>query len=231
MNSLWQKIFSSLLIVVMMALLGCSGDDKRSPDASPTNISQNTPAVKPTNSSSVANSGENIKFKLEGESAAFTLKFEKDGAKLVDANDQELARFKVDSQQKLKIKNSADQVLGYVVTKAGYWKLENAEQSKELYVLRRQADGDYKLEDGANKEIYRIKARDYGWEIETPTKKSIYKVKIKDNKLSLRNAADRTVFYTKSKFIPVAIACFGFDVLTQEQKAALAYTVNQSGGK
>jgi len=28
---------------------------------------------------------------------------------------------------------------------------------------------------------------------------------------------------------PIAIACFGFDVLTREQKAALAYAVNDSG--
>jgi hypothetical protein len=97
--------------------------------------------------------------------------------------------------------------------------------------MQRQDDGDYKLEDGANKQIYTIKVRDYGFEIETPQKQSLYKVKVKEGKISLRNASEQTVFSTKSKFLPIAVACFGFDVLSREQQAALAYAVNLSGGR
>ena len=178
-----------------------------------------------------AASTENVKFKLEGGDEAFSLKFKADGAKLEDAGGAELARLNIDATQKVKIKDANDNTLGYVVTQAGYWKVENAEQTQELFVLRRQADGDYKLETGADQSVYRIKVRDYGFEIETPQKQSLYKVKLKGEKLSLRDANENTVLYTKSKFLPIALACFGFDQLSREQQAALAYAVNASGGQ
>jgi hypothetical protein len=225
----FQKVVFSLLLLVTTAILGC-GSNSETAKTPPTKNSQPSTTVSPP-SSPVANKTDSIKFKQEGGGEAFELKSRSDGAKLVDKTDKELAKFNLDEKQKIKIKDSQDQVLGYVVTKNGYWKLENAEQNKELFILRYQSDGDYKLEDGSNQEIYRIKVRDYGLEIESPSKKSLYKVKIKDGKTSLRNASDRTVIYTKSQITPIAIACFGFDVLSKEQKAALAYAVNRSGGK
>jgi len=225
----FQKVIFSLLLLVTTTLCGCGGD-KQTTKIAPTSSPQPTTTVSPK-SSPVANKTDSIKFKQEGGGEAFELKFRPDGAKLVDKTDKELAKFNLDDKQKIKIKDSKDQVLGYVVTNSGYWKLENAEQKQELFILRHQSDGDYKLEDGSNREIYRIKIRDYGLEIESPSKKSLYKVKIKDGKTSLRNASDRTVIYTKSQITPIAIACFGFDVLSKEQKAALAYAVNRSGGK
>ena len=118
-----------------------------------------------------------------------------------------------------------------MVTDAQSWKIKDASQNQELYVLQRQSDGDYKLKSGANQEIYRIKKREYGFEIETPAKQSLYKIKSKDGKISLKNPSGKTVLYVKSGLTPIAIACFGFDALNHEQKAALAYTVNLSEGK
>lgn len=143
----------------------------------------------------------------------------------MDAADRELARLTRDDQQKIKIKNAADQTLAYVVPAADHWKLENANQTEELYILRRQNDGDYKLEDAADREIYRIKQRDYGFEIETPTKQSLYKIKVKDGKVSLRDASDQTILSTRSPLSPIAMACFGFEALSREQQAGLAYAL------
>ena len=147
-----------------------------------------------------------------------------------DASGAELARFTIDESGKVKIKDAADVVLGYIVSQPGYWKVENADQTQELYIFRRQDDGDYKLEDGANTQIYRVKMRDYGYEIETPDKQSLYKVKQKENKISLRDASEQTVLSTKAAVMPVAIAPFGFDVLTREQQAALSFAVSVTGG-
>ncbi|MDA0867263.1 MAG: hypothetical protein O2890_12775 [Cyanobacteria bacterium] len=149
----------------------------------------------------------------------------------MDGDDQEIARFTLDESGKVKIKDPSDAVLGYVITQEGYWKVENAEQTQELFILRAQDDGDYKLEDGSDAQIYRIKQRDYGYEVETPDKTSLYKVKLKDGKLSLRDANEVTVMSTQSPLVPIAMACFGFDVLTPEQQAALAYAVNLAGGQ
>ena len=173
---------------------------------------------------------DKVKFK-QGDTELFAIKHKDDGAKLVDASGAELARFKLDEAGKVKIKDAADVVLGYIVSQPGAWKVENSDQTQELYIFRRQDDGDYKLEDGADTQIYRIKVREYGYEIETPDKQSLYKVKQKDSKISLRDATDQTVLSTKDAVIPVAIAPFGFDVLTQEQQAALSFAVNATGGQ
>ena len=194
----------------------------------PTPETQTPPATQTQTTPTVSSKSGKIEFKSDGGKAAFSLKYESDGAKLVDENDRELARLTVDSREKVKIKDSADRAIGYVVTDAQSWKIKNASQNQELYVLQRQSDGDYKLKSSANQEIYRIKKRKYGFEIETPAKQSLYKIKSKDGKISLKNPSGKTVLYVKSGLTPIAIACFGFDALSREQKAALAYAVNLS---
>ncbi len=229
-DKLSLKILS--FIGVSLIVLGCS------PSTITTEtIEANAPA-QPTVSSTVAtepaqdaqSSSEKIKFKQADGAEKYSLKPMPDGAKLVDGADNELARLTLDGN-KIKIKDAADTALGYVVSQEGYWKLENAAQTEELYILRLQADGDLKLEDGADQPIYRIKVRDYGYEIETPEKQSLYKVKAKDGKISLRDASENTVLSTKSAMVPVAMTPFGFEVLTPPQQAALAYAVNLSGGR
>lgn len=218
-----------LLAASPWLLSGCS---------SPAPESQTAPLAPPSASAEPAQSGaipqaagEAIKFKQADGSERFSLKFKPDGAKLVDGQDRELVRLTLDANQKIKIKDAEDSVLGYVVSQDGYWKLENAEQTEELYILRQQPDGDLKLEDGRDRALYRIKLRDYGYEIETPEKQSLYKVKAKEGKISLRDASDQTVLSTRSAILPAAVACFGFDELTPEQQAALAYAVNLAGGE
>ncbi len=174
--------------------------------------------------------GEKIKFKTESGSELFAIKQQADMmAKLIDSSNKEIAKFNREASGKIKIKNSTEQVLGYVVREKGYWKLEKSE--KDFYILRKEDDGDYKLEDFRKKEIYRIKQRNEGWEIESQDKKLLYKVKVKEGKTSLTDASEKTIFSTKSDLSPLAFACFGFDVLTREQQAALAYAVTIMGGQ
>jgi hypothetical protein len=215
------------IIISTLFLTACQQNITTQPT---TTVNSSQSPVSQTNElSPVVKNQSQIKFKQENGSDRFSLKLKNDGAKLVGDKDQEIARFKLDNN-KVKIKNSAEKTLGYIVTETGYWKIENPEQTKELYILRRQDDGDYKLETSDDREIYRIKKRDYGLEIETPDKKSLYKIKVKEGKTTLQDGSGKTVFSTKSPIIPIAIACFGFDVLTLEQQAGLAYAINASGG-
>ena len=220
------KIIPTILISLMLLMVSC-GDSPtvQKPSATPTFTVTSEKLDRTTNLT------DKVKFKLDNGSEAFSLKPKENGAKLEGANGQELARLTIDNKEKIKIKNAADRVLGYVVTENSSWKIKNPEQTEELYVLRRQTDGDYKLESGSNQQVYRIKVRDYGFEIENPKKQSLYKVKIKEGKISLKNASDRIVLATKDEFLPIAVACFGFDILSKEQQAALAYAVNLSEGK
>ena len=215
-------IVSRCLALSVLLLVGCQSEV--------TPPLETTPAP-PSASTAAQTSVDKVKFK-DGEGAErYSLKFKSDGAKLVDGTDQELARLTIDDNQKVKIKDATEQVLGYVVTKPGHWKLENADQTQELYIFRRQEDGDFKLEDGTDQQIYRIKVRDYGYEIETPDKQRVYKLKASNGKLSLRDPQDQTVLSTRAEFLPEAMVCFGFEVLTPPQQAALAYAVHQSGGQ
>jgi hypothetical protein len=229
MKKRFLRVFVTLVLIG--TIFGCSSGNKSNSGVSTLKSSQTTTVNQATPASNVSENTEKIKFKTAGGSDLFSLKQVADGAKLVDANEKELARIKSDKPGKIKLKNSVDKVLGYVVTEKDYWKVENPEQNKELYILRRQDDGNYKLEDGAKKEIYLINASKNGLEIGTPDKKLVYGVKVKEGKTSLRDASGKIVFSTKSSLSPIAFACFGFDVLTREQQAALAYAVNLTGGK
>ncbi|NEP17114.1 MAG: hypothetical protein F6J97_09430 [Leptolyngbya sp. SIO4C1] len=230
MKSAFPKIIGSFGCVALLALTAC---DRASQQA--VEPATQSPAAPAQTGSLIAASdtqttAEQLRFKREDGSEAFSIKFKPDGAKLVDGRDQELARFNLDENQKLKIKGPNEEVLGYVVAKDGYWKLENADQTKELFILRRREDGDYKLEDGNDTQLYRIKVRDYGYEIETPQKESLYKVRVNDGKVSLRNASGETVISTKSPIAPIAVASFGLDALSPEQQAALAFAINRTEG-
>ncbi|MGI2907173.1 hypothetical protein [Tolypothrix sp. VBCCA 56010] len=216
-----KKLILSFILITY--LFGCSSNAKTSSNVSTLSSPQTT-------QSNVATQIEKIKFKTEGGTDLFSLKQQADGAKLVDGNDKEFVRIKSDESGKVKIKNASEKVLGYVVAEKGYWKIENPEQNKDLYIFRRK-NNDYQLEDVAKKQVYQIKARNNGFEIETPDKKLVYKVKVKEGKTSLRDASDKTVFSTKSGFSPIAFTCFGLDVLTREQQAGLAYAVNLTKGQ
>lgn len=222
---LHKPVLSYLIFFILIFTnIGCGNTNKTSADIAPPAQVASTP---PGN---LQNQTDKIKFKTETDSELFSLKLQTDGAKLVDAKNNEIVKIKSEQLGKVKIKNASDKVLGYVVTDKGNWKLENSEQNKALYILKLQNDGNYKLEDSANKEIYQINATNNDLLIQA-NNQLVYKVKIKEQKTSLRDASGKTVFSTKSNITPIAFACFGFDVLTREQQAALAYAVNLTGGK
>ncbi|AFY51063.1 hypothetical protein Nos7524_5344 [Nostoc sp. PCC 7524] len=221
-----KQIVKILICCFLLTIIvSCNSDQ-----ANKTTSSIDTPG-KTTTVTNINESTDKIKFKTEGGTDLFSLKQQADGSKLVDGNNQEIARIKADQSGKIKIKNAQEQVLGYVVTEQGTWKLKNPQQNQDLYSFKRQSDGNYQLEDANKKVVYRIQNNKNGLEIITADKKLAYQVKIKDEKMSLRNPSGRTIFSTKSTMSPIAFACFGLDTLTREQQAALAYAVNLTGGQ
>lgn len=162
-----------------------------------------------------------IKFKTADGQTSLSLKPQADGAKLVDGQEQELARYTL-SGDKLKIKNAADETLGYIVAYPDRLKVKDAQQKNDLWQLRRQSDGDWKLEDATGTMVCRMKKRDYGFEIEKPDDTSLQKVKLKDGKLSLRKS-EETYLYTKDKMSPTAAACLALEpVESQPIRVGLA---------
>ena len=153
-----------------------------------------------------------IKFKTGEGETAFSWKQQADGAKLVDADEKEISRYNSDGK-KLKIKGPDDVVLAYVVRTGDEYKVKSADQQTELWKLQKQVDGDWKLKDGNENLVYRVKSRPYGFEIQDGNEKSLAKIKLKDGKLSLRNPAEKTLYYTKDRASAIAMSCLGFEAV------------------
>ncbi|BAZ31271.1 hypothetical protein NIES4074_37430 [Cylindrospermum sp. NIES-4074] len=230
----FKPILANVILVFSIAsIFGCSNGVKTPTDKAEVNSqpSTATTANNTTTNTNVDTKTDKIKFKTEGGSDLFALKQQADGAKLVDGNNKELARIKLDKPGRIKFKDAADKVLGYVVTEKDSWKLENPDKKQTSYILRKQNNDAYQLEDSAKKIVYQIKRRNDGWEIINTNNQLVYRVKIKAEKKSLINGSQKTIFSTKSALSPIAFTCLGFDVLTREEQMALAYAVNLTGGK
>lgn len=223
------KIFVNILIAgfLLTSIFSCSSNQAN--QAIPSPLSTNNQPTD-TNILKISYPLDKIKFKTAGGADLFALKPLPDGSKLVDAKEQEIARIKTDESGRIKIKNAQEKVLGYVLKSQGSWTVENPDK-KALYILKRNSNSNYQLEDSNQKQIYQIITNKKGLEIFTSDKKLIYQVTIKEGKISLRNTSGSTVFSTKSNISPIAFACFGLDVLTREQQAGLAYAVNLTGGE
>ncbi len=201
---------TSLSLALLLILVGCN---KLSPapqqDAGP---KQTATHASTATTPRVPSRGftEKIKFKSGAEATAFSLRPMDDGAKLIDSNEQEIARYNL-SGNKLKVKSPEDKVLGYVTTSDGSFKIKDSEQAVELWQFQVQDDGDWKLEDGNDKIVYKIKKREYGFEIEDDADNSLFKVKLKDGKTSLRDPSEKTIYYTKDTVSTLAVTCLGLE--------------------
>jgi len=203
----------ALSALVLSCLAGCGSADqdaKAKPDNAPVNASgQNSDqTTRKTKSATLSK----VKFKDGNSKTVYSIKFRADGAKLVDDEERELARYNY-SKGKVKIKDADDNVLGYIVGDAKKLKVEDASQEITFFKMQSQDDGDWKLEDRQDKLVYRIKKRDYGYELETPDKKRFRKVKSDQGKISLRDPNEKTIYSTKDDIKPLAVACLGCEMV------------------
>jgi hypothetical protein len=169
---------------------------------------------------------EKIKFTKANNSETFFLKPKENGLKLEGIEGEAISNLTLDIHGKIQIETTTGLILGHVLSRDNYWKLEDAEQTQALYALSQEPDGDYSLKSPDNQEIYRVESRDYGFEVKNAQDKSVYTIKVKDNKAVLQDTNEHTVLETTSEFPLLAVACYGFDVLDQSQQTALAYAVS-----
>lgn len=149
---------------------------------------------------------EDIGFKNGDGEPVYELKFKEDGgAKLVDPTEREIARYTV-SATKLKVKLPDDSVVAYIVEKSDGFEIRDETQKIELFDMKRQSDGDWKLKTADDTVLAVVKKRDYGFEIEDGDDVSLSKAKLKAGKSSIRNADDETVLYTKDEIPSLCMA-------------------------
>ena len=169
---------------------------------------------------------EKVKFQKGNNLRAFALRPRENGLKLEGAQGQPISTLTVNADGKITIATSAGSILGHVSGNSNYWQLENGEQTKVLYFLRKQKGDNYQLESANNQQIYNIKSRDYGFEIETPKSKSVYQVKVENNKTVLLDRDNNVILKTQANLSPLAVACYGLGVLDKHQQTAFAYAVS-----
>lgn len=188
-----------------------------------------TPATKPPSktTSNQSASGFTAKVKFKG-TDKFSIKPMSDGAKLVDGSEQELARYNIKDEFRVKAKDKNDRELGQIKGAAAKIHIEKA-GGVRVFALQRQTDGDYKLETAAGDLVNKIKKRDYGWKIEDASGKEIAKVKTKSGKTSLRDASDNTILSTKNPISQLAMACLGLDQIGRPLRVALAIRIQAEG--
>lgn len=215
----WAKLRMCVALTWVFAALSLPGCDSGPSDTA--GGVANSPTIQPSQTAKDSTSDygiasdskkltQKLKFKVGEGEHAFSIKPETDGGKLVDSDESELARFKL-QDGKLKIKTADETILAYIVPSAGKLKIKNADQSQTLWTLRSQADGDWKLEDTDDNLVYKIKRRDYGFELEDGSENSLAKAKQKADKTSLRDPSEATLFYTKDPIKPESVICLGFE--------------------
>ena len=169
---------------------------------------------------------EKVKFQTANGSKAFTLKPRDNGIKLEGAQGQPLSNIKVDANGKIIIETSAGFILGHVSGNSSYWQIEDGEQTRVLYFLRKQVGNNYQLESANNRQLYNIESRDYGLEIKTAKGQSVYQIKVEDDRTVLLDRNNNVVLKTQSSLSPLAVACYGLDALDRYQQTALAYAIS-----
>jgi hypothetical protein len=158
----------------------------------------------------------------------FTIKWLDDGAKLVDPGERELARLKP-REDRVKINGPDDTPLGLISGDAAKIKVETADKAL-LFVLRRQADGDYKLEDARETLLAKLKIKGGdAIRVEDAAGATLCKAKRKGGKLVITDAAEAPKLTADGPASLMGFAALGLERLTPPQRAALLYRLDALG--
>jgi hypothetical protein len=215
-----------LLVLSLVVLAGAAGCSK--PGGSD--------AQEPRSQQGAAVAGEEVdvpgklKFKDADDRERFSLKPKDDGAKLVDGENKELARYKWKGLA-LKVSGPDDAVLGHVVGSAGgALTVRDAEQRQILFTLARQGAG-WRLNDAKGALLYAVSPDDEGASIQDASGADVARVKVREGKVSVRDAQGRTLLATKSLVQAEAAACLAFERLELPLRVALLYYLQSPPGR
>jgi hypothetical protein len=207
-----------LLVLSLVVLAGAAGCSK--PGGSD--------AQEPRSQQGAAVAGEEVdvpgklKFKDADDRERFSLKPREDGARLVDGEDRELARYKWKGAS-LKVSGPDDTVLGHVVGSAGgAVTVRDAAQQQVLFTLARQGPG-WRLNDSRGALLYTVSPEDDGARIQDGSGTGVAHVKVREGKVSVRDMQGRTLLATKSLVRPDAAACLAVDTLDLPLRGALLF--------
>ncbi|RKH39316.1 hypothetical protein [Corallococcus sicarius] len=172
--------------------------------------------------------GAKLKFKDGDDRERFSLKPKDDGAKLVDSEDKEVARYKWKGGE-LKVSGPDDAVLAYVTGGPDVFQVKDAARATVRYTFAREGSG-WKLTDAQGAVLYTVSAEGVGASVKGASGAEEIRVKVRDGKLSLRDPSGNTVLATKTPVAPDAAACLGFATLELPLRMALLFRLHSPAG-
>lgn len=143
-----------------------------------------------------------------------------DGAKLLDAQDREVARYVWSASGRIKARDAADETLGSIALRPGKLTIDDPDK-RARFALQRQDDGDWKLEDAGDAKLMVIKRRDYGWKVVDAAETLVAKARMRGDEATLEDPAKDTVVASDDGLEPLELACFALDPLEPWQRAGL----------
>ena len=155
-------------------------------------------------SQSPAAAAEKIKFKNADGKEIYIIKPKDDGYKLVDGNQKLLARYKF-KDTRLKIKNADGKEIAMV--SGDSTKLKIKVDKRTAYFIKAQAKGAYKVKDGDENTLYKLKPKDYGFK--------------KGEKIVFESAKGVRQYTTKAKISLLAASCVGFTKIPLEMRIGM----------
>ncbi|WIG93819.1 hypothetical protein KGD87_25020 [Myxococcus sp. SDU36] len=208
-----------LLCCSLVALTGAAGCSKSGDAEAPQAVrAQAAPVV----AADVKGLESKLKFKDDAGRERFSLKPKDDGAKLVDGEERELARYKWKGAA-LKVSGPDDVARGYVVGSAGgALTVRDGEQRQVLFTLARQGAG-WRLNDMKGTLLYSVWPEDDGARIQDGAGADVARVKVREGKVSLRDSQGRTLLATRSLLAAEAAACLAFEALELPLRMALLF--------
>ncbi|MBJ6764981.1 hypothetical protein JGU66_29810 [Myxococcaceae bacterium JPH2] len=165
--------------------------------------------------------GEKLKFKDGDDREVLSLKPKPDGAKLIDGEGREVARYKWKGSD-LEVSGPDDAVLARVSREGDGFAVREARSGPVRFSLVRDGAG-WRLLDGAGAPRYAVVAEGAGFRVSEPSGEERLRVHVREGKVSLREPSGRTRFATKSPVRPVAVACLGFESLDLPLRGALLF--------
>lgn len=179
-------------------------------------------AASETAASSTESRSDRVVFEDARGAKLFTIKDKPDGAKVVqdkDGAETELWRLHWRGAD-LEVQNSSDQTLGRLDVKDKKVEILDAAKAT-LFVLKQQDDGDWKVEDGGDRLLYRLKKRDNGIDIEKGDGTAFRKVRVYDKKVKLKEENGTELLVVRSAVKPLALASHALDGIDRHAQAAL----------
>ncbi|MEL6778296.1 MAG: hypothetical protein AAFO06_13660 [Cyanobacteria bacterium J06597_16] len=166
-----------------------------------------------------------VTFRQPNGAPEFSLQFKATGGKLTDRSGKVIANLILESDGAIRLTDASNKTVGYISELNGVWQIESSQRSKALFTFSREANGDAMLKRNNGSAVYTLKAIDSGGYAVSSDKGGGYTVSARKGNGLLQTGEGERILVSEGAIAPAALASFGFNKLSQAQRAGLAYAL------